>query len=122
VAEVIARARLGFWAALVAALFAAFTTRSEAAPPTVRPFVEFSHRSDLFTGPPFRNPPGSEPTEDSLTFGAELSWPMWRLDVSHGWYSRDCNYQRTSDTARGCAWRSGTRITTRRYFRVWRGE
>jgi hypothetical protein len=113
-------ARLRYVAALyLAVLFGiAHCVSADAAPPTVRPFVEFSHRSDFFTGAPFHNPPGREPTEDSLTFGAELSWPMWRLDLSHGLYSRDCNYQRTSDTASGCRWQSGTRITARRYFRV----
>ena len=108
--NMIYRARFAFWAALIVALFAAVAH----AEPTVRPFVEFSHRSDLFTGPPFKNPPGPEPTEDSVTIGAEISWPMWALDLSHGVYARDCSYRGNG----GCEWQSGTRVSVRRYFVV----
>lgn len=78
--------------------------------PTVRGFVEYNHRSDLFQGWPGKDRPGTEPVENSVALGAEFSWPMTRLSLSHGVYARDC----TLDSH--CRWRSGTHLQVRRYF------
>jgi len=97
------------WAFLIAAS-CVITRSADAAPPTMRVYSEYHHRSDLFTGWPFRNAPGHEATEDTLSLGLAFEWPVWGVSVGQGAYSRECNI------SKGCDWQSGTSITVRRYF------
>lgn len=96
------------WALLIA--MACVVKAESAEPPTVTAFVEYGHRSDIFTGAPFfSNAPGREATEDMLAGGLEFAWRKgWRVDVSHGVYARDCNISRR------CRGQSGTRLAVRK--------
>lgn len=107
-------AAFAFWAFMIAAACLIRTTADAAEAPTVTAFVEYGHRSDLFTGAPFfRNAPGREPTEDMLSGGLEFAWRNgWRVDVSHGAYVRDCNI------SAGCRGLSGTRIAVRKGWQL----
>ena len=85
-----------------------------------KPFVEYTHTSDLFRGWPFERE--AEPTSDYIGAGLSIRWrDTLQFDFSHGVKSRNCSmFYTLPDHKKTCDWESGTQLTLRWMpFRGW---
>lgn len=80
-----------FWVALVVALMLwAATGFAQQVGPDVRPFMGYTHISDITRGPPLGPPVnGCEPTTDWLGLGVTFAWRHVQIDLAHGVKQRD---------------------------------
>ena len=90
----------------MAALLMALCVGPSALAAEIEPFVTWVHGSDITRGPPFND--DVEPQYDFVGMGVTVRWRKVEFEVAHGWQAYDCNYRKTSVTAHGCRFESGT--------------